>query len=127
MNLTWRNPPAHHWYAAKSPGLSLQCSSDGLGTLQKQSPAYSDADLWSGVVQAHGANLAEREKNRTRENKSHGWPVGVGVVSKYSLEKGPLESSKKVRNLWCRLSSSTSSPPLRGSPSLDEYGCHNPE
>ncbi|GFW73898.1 uncharacterized protein TNCV_48871 [Trichonephila clavipes] len=23
--LTWRNPPAHHWYAAKSPGLSLQC------------------------------------------------------------------------------------------------------
>ncbi|GFT76808.1 uncharacterized protein TNCV_1419381 [Trichonephila clavipes] len=27
MNLTWRNPPAHHWYAAKSPGLSLQCSS----------------------------------------------------------------------------------------------------
>ncbi|GFY27254.1 hypothetical protein TNCV_2068751 [Trichonephila clavipes] len=25
MNLTWRNPPAHHWYAAKSPGLSLQC------------------------------------------------------------------------------------------------------
>ncbi|GFV88995.1 putative DD41D transposase [Trichonephila clavipes] len=27
MNLTWRNPPAHHWYAAKSPGLSLQCRS----------------------------------------------------------------------------------------------------
>ncbi|GFT09879.1 methyltransferase-like protein 7B [Trichonephila clavipes] len=25
MNLTWRNPPAHHWYAAKSPGLSIQC------------------------------------------------------------------------------------------------------
>ncbi|GFT20505.1 uncharacterized protein TNCV_2183541 [Trichonephila clavipes] len=25
MNLTWRNPPAHHWSAAKSPGLSLQC------------------------------------------------------------------------------------------------------
>ncbi|GFU39280.1 hypothetical protein TNCV_3811251 [Trichonephila clavipes] len=24
MNLTWRNPHAHHWYAAKSPGLSLQ-------------------------------------------------------------------------------------------------------
>ncbi|GFV94005.1 uncharacterized protein TNCV_3573581 [Trichonephila clavipes] len=24
MNLTWRNPLAHHWYAAKSPGLSLQ-------------------------------------------------------------------------------------------------------
>ncbi|GFU22710.1 hypothetical protein TNCV_762861 [Trichonephila clavipes] len=24
MNLTWRNPPAHHWYAAKSPGRSLQ-------------------------------------------------------------------------------------------------------
>ncbi|GFW07589.1 DUF4817 domain-containing protein [Trichonephila clavipes] len=24
MNLTWRNPPAHHWYAAKSPGLSIQ-------------------------------------------------------------------------------------------------------
>ncbi|GFT71300.1 hypothetical protein TNCV_3002751 [Trichonephila clavipes] len=22
-NLTWRNPPAHHWYAAKSSGLSL--------------------------------------------------------------------------------------------------------
>ncbi|GFU63516.1 RNase H domain-containing protein [Trichonephila clavipes] len=27
MNLTWRNPPAHHWYAAKSPGLSIQCMS----------------------------------------------------------------------------------------------------
>ncbi|GFW81287.1 uncharacterized protein TNCV_376351 [Trichonephila clavipes] len=27
MNLTWRNPPAHHWYAAKSPGLSVQCRS----------------------------------------------------------------------------------------------------
>ncbi|GFY25219.1 HTH_Tnp_Tc3_2 domain-containing protein [Trichonephila clavipes] len=27
MNLTSRNPPAHHWYAAKSPGLSIQCRS----------------------------------------------------------------------------------------------------
>ncbi|GFS59942.1 uncharacterized protein TNCV_3957381 [Trichonephila clavipes] len=27
MNLTWRNPPAHHWYAAKSPGLTIQCRS----------------------------------------------------------------------------------------------------
>ncbi|GFX50197.1 uncharacterized protein TNCV_2782191 [Trichonephila clavipes] len=27
MNLTWRNPPAHQWYAAKSPGLSIQCRS----------------------------------------------------------------------------------------------------
>ncbi|GFV62270.1 uncharacterized protein TNCV_985341 [Trichonephila clavipes] len=27
MNLTWRNPPAHHWYAAKSSGLSIQCRS----------------------------------------------------------------------------------------------------
>ncbi|GFV44417.1 uncharacterized protein TNCV_3900051 [Trichonephila clavipes] len=27
MNLTWRNPPVHHWYAAKSPGLALQCRS----------------------------------------------------------------------------------------------------
>ncbi|GFW45858.1 uncharacterized protein TNCV_4495781 [Trichonephila clavipes] len=27
MNLTWRNPPDHHWYAAKSPGLSIQCRS----------------------------------------------------------------------------------------------------
>ncbi|GFY24160.1 uncharacterized protein TNCV_1012131 [Trichonephila clavipes] len=27
MNLTWRNRPAHHWYAAKSPGLSIQCRS----------------------------------------------------------------------------------------------------
>ncbi|GFW05808.1 RNase H domain-containing protein [Trichonephila clavipes] len=27
MNLSWRNPPAHHWYAAKSPGLSLHCRS----------------------------------------------------------------------------------------------------
>ncbi|GFV89895.1 hypothetical protein TNCV_4691241 [Trichonephila clavipes] len=24
MNKTWTKPPAHHWYAAKSPGLSLQ-------------------------------------------------------------------------------------------------------
>ncbi|GFW18595.1 nup43 [Trichonephila clavipes] len=24
-NLILRNTPAHHWYAAKSPGLSLQC------------------------------------------------------------------------------------------------------
>ncbi|GFU24086.1 uncharacterized protein TNCV_2006821 [Trichonephila clavipes] len=29
INLTWRNPPAHHWYAAKSPGLSIQCRSSG--------------------------------------------------------------------------------------------------
>ncbi|GFW28649.1 RNase H domain-containing protein [Trichonephila clavipes] len=27
MNLIWRNPPAHHWYAAKSHGLSIQCRS----------------------------------------------------------------------------------------------------
>ncbi|GFU38547.1 uncharacterized protein TNCV_1204911 [Trichonephila clavipes] len=27
INLTWRNPPAHHWYAAKSPGLFMQCRS----------------------------------------------------------------------------------------------------
>ncbi|GFX60210.1 uncharacterized protein TNCV_4533701 [Trichonephila clavipes] len=27
MNLTWRNPLAHHWYAAKSPGLSIHCRS----------------------------------------------------------------------------------------------------
>ncbi|GFX17518.1 uncharacterized protein TNCV_3411181 [Trichonephila clavipes] len=27
MNLTWRNPPAHHWYAAKSPGLFVKCRS----------------------------------------------------------------------------------------------------
>ncbi|GFW68760.1 RNase H domain-containing protein [Trichonephila clavipes] len=27
MNLTWRNSPAYHWYAAKSPGLSIQCRS----------------------------------------------------------------------------------------------------
>ncbi|GFS90632.1 uncharacterized protein TNCV_4098211 [Trichonephila clavipes] len=29
MNLTWRNPSAHHWYPAKSPGTSLQCRSSG--------------------------------------------------------------------------------------------------
>ncbi|GFX51785.1 uncharacterized protein TNCV_5014871 [Trichonephila clavipes] len=27
MSLTWRSPPTHHWYAAKSPGLSLHCRS----------------------------------------------------------------------------------------------------
>ncbi|GFV88404.1 uncharacterized protein TNCV_1242171 [Trichonephila clavipes] len=27
MNLTRRNPPAHHWLAAKSPGISIQCRS----------------------------------------------------------------------------------------------------
>ncbi|GFV65669.1 RNase H domain-containing protein [Trichonephila clavipes] len=27
INLTWRNPPAHHWYAAKSSDLSIQCRS----------------------------------------------------------------------------------------------------
>ncbi|GFX39180.1 RNase H domain-containing protein [Trichonephila clavipes] len=27
MNLTWLIPPAHHRYAAKSPGLSIQCRS----------------------------------------------------------------------------------------------------
>ncbi|GFU83581.1 diacylglycerol kinase 1 [Trichonephila clavipes] len=27
MNLTSGNPPAHHWYAAKSPGLSILCRS----------------------------------------------------------------------------------------------------
>ncbi|GFY01269.1 RNase H domain-containing protein [Trichonephila clavipes] len=26
-NFTWRNPPANHWYAAKSPDLSIQCRS----------------------------------------------------------------------------------------------------
>ncbi|GFU91822.1 RNase H domain-containing protein [Trichonephila clavipes] len=34
MNLTWRNPPAHHWYAAKSPTVQgFQSSLDGLGVL----------------------------------------------------------------------------------------------
>ncbi|GFX61495.1 RNase H domain-containing protein [Trichonephila clavipes] len=27
MNLTWKNPPFHHWYAAKSPDLYIQCRS----------------------------------------------------------------------------------------------------
>ncbi|GFX83647.1 uncharacterized protein TNCV_325961 [Trichonephila clavipes] len=27
MNLTLRNPPVHHWYAAKIPGLTIQCRS----------------------------------------------------------------------------------------------------
>ncbi|GFT09068.1 uncharacterized protein TNCV_4105311 [Trichonephila clavipes] len=27
MNLTWQNPPPHHWYTAKSPDLSIQCRS----------------------------------------------------------------------------------------------------
>ncbi|GFV19853.1 uncharacterized protein TNCV_480791 [Trichonephila clavipes] len=27
MNLTLRNPPGHHWYAARSPDLSIQCRS----------------------------------------------------------------------------------------------------
>ncbi|GFV61324.1 nup43 [Trichonephila clavipes] len=27
MNLTWQNPPAHHWYTAKCPSLCLQCRS----------------------------------------------------------------------------------------------------
>ncbi|GFT39926.1 uncharacterized protein TNCV_336381 [Trichonephila clavipes] len=27
MNFTRQNPPAHQWYAAMSPGLSLQCRS----------------------------------------------------------------------------------------------------
>ncbi|GFX41670.1 RNase H domain-containing protein [Trichonephila clavipes] len=27
MNLTWRNPPAHHWYSGKSPSLSIQSRS----------------------------------------------------------------------------------------------------
>ncbi|GFV37272.1 hypothetical protein TNCV_2255741 [Trichonephila clavipes] len=30
MNLTCRNPPTRHWYAAKSSGLSIQCRSSGL-------------------------------------------------------------------------------------------------
>ncbi|GFX29325.1 uncharacterized protein TNCV_3218591 [Trichonephila clavipes] len=29
MNQNWRNPPAHHWYAVKSPDLSLQCRRSG--------------------------------------------------------------------------------------------------
>ncbi|GFY28438.1 RNA-directed DNA polymerase from mobile element jockey [Trichonephila clavipes] len=44
MNLTWRNPPAHHWFAAKSPGLSIQCRSSRAHqtalTRLKRSPAY---------------------------------------------------------------------------------------
>ncbi|GFX24561.1 uncharacterized protein TNCV_3343411 [Trichonephila clavipes] len=27
INLSWRNPPDHHWYADKSPGLPVQCRS----------------------------------------------------------------------------------------------------
>ncbi|GFX69568.1 putative RNA-directed DNA polymerase from transposon BS [Trichonephila clavipes] len=27
MNLTWQNHLTHHWYAAKSPGLSIECRS----------------------------------------------------------------------------------------------------
>ncbi|GFV18803.1 uncharacterized protein TNCV_4756901 [Trichonephila clavipes] len=27
MNLAWRNPSAQHWYAAKTPGLPIQCRS----------------------------------------------------------------------------------------------------
>ncbi|GFV29094.1 hypothetical protein TNCV_4601261 [Trichonephila clavipes] len=27
MHLTWQNPPSHHWHAAKSPDLSIQCRS----------------------------------------------------------------------------------------------------
>ncbi|GFY32950.1 uncharacterized protein TNCV_2876991 [Trichonephila clavipes] len=30
MNLTSRNPPTHHWYAAKSPGLFIQCRSSRI-------------------------------------------------------------------------------------------------
>ncbi|GFV10126.1 hypothetical protein TNCV_3660781 [Trichonephila clavipes] len=30
MNLTWRNPPAHHWYAAKSPGHLYRAGVAGL-------------------------------------------------------------------------------------------------
>ncbi|GFV38785.1 hypothetical protein TNCV_1983401 [Trichonephila clavipes] len=30
MNLTWQNPPAHQWYATKSPGLFLLCRNPGL-------------------------------------------------------------------------------------------------
>ncbi|GFV76029.1 RNase H domain-containing protein [Trichonephila clavipes] len=39
MNLTWRNPPVHHWYAAKRESWPIytvqefQGSSDGLGAL----------------------------------------------------------------------------------------------
>ncbi|GFU83582.1 uncharacterized protein TNCV_2125101 [Trichonephila clavipes] len=25
MNLIWRRPATHYWYATKSPGLSIQC------------------------------------------------------------------------------------------------------
>ncbi|GFV67016.1 uncharacterized protein TNCV_357021 [Trichonephila clavipes] len=27
INLTWPNPAVHHWYAAKNPGLPIQCRS----------------------------------------------------------------------------------------------------
>ncbi|GFX06460.1 uncharacterized protein TNCV_3016941 [Trichonephila clavipes] len=43
MNLTWRNPPAHHWYTAKSPSLSLQCRSSR--TLQTALARYGSGHL----------------------------------------------------------------------------------
>ncbi|GFU03224.1 RNase H domain-containing protein [Trichonephila clavipes] len=44
MNLTWRNPPAHHCYESWPiyTVQEFQGSSDGLGAPQKRSPALYD-------------------------------------------------------------------------------------
>ncbi|GFV83236.1 uncharacterized protein TNCV_1899621 [Trichonephila clavipes] len=50
MNLTWQNPPAHHWYSAKSPGLSLQCrSSRALQTARFRSGHLHGMTFVQGV------------------------------------------------------------------------------
>ncbi|GFV88020.1 putative transposable element [Trichonephila clavipes] len=54
MNLTRQNPPAHHWYAAKSPVLSIQCRSSrahqtALARLRSghlRSMTFVQGELW---------------------------------------------------------------------------------
>ncbi|GFW34559.1 HTH_Tnp_Tc3_2 domain-containing protein [Trichonephila clavipes] len=85
MNLTWRNPPAYHWYAAKSPGLSLQCrSSRALQTalarfrschlrgrwkmprLEKQNLRQTVDQLTTQYDAGPITNVSERTVQRTR-------------------------------------------------------------
>ncbi|GFU84077.1 uncharacterized protein TNCV_679761 [Trichonephila clavipes] len=73
MNLTWRNPPAHHWYAVKSPCLSVQCRSS----------------------RAHQMALA-----RFRSGYLRGMTIVQGVKSFFTCSCSLLASPAHLLNCW---------------------------
>ncbi|GFT08954.1 RNase H domain-containing protein [Trichonephila clavipes] len=89
MNLTWRNPPAHHWYAAKSPGLSIQCRS---------SRAHQMA--WAHHRSGHLRNRHQKEEPMDWED--------VPFLSEVSTPFVPSRPPRKMRSL---ISVQVSEPP----------------